>query len=182
MADDGEQREGPSKGSFVVGLLRDWGIALVVVVLVFALWNQLASTASAPSLGEAQDFVLPDLGGDAVTLSKLEQDVVVLNFWFTSCPPCRAEIPELARFHTEHPEIGLYGVSTDRGMAPGKLKAISGKLGINYPVLHDTTTEVAQRYGVSVFPTTLIIHDGQIVDAKVGAVDKHTLEEMVDLH
>ncbi len=179
MSEPSAPSPAPKPGSFALGLLRDWGIALVVVLGVFAVWNTLAPTAAAPAIGEAKDFVLPDLSGTAVTLSELPQDVVILNFWFTTCPPCRAEIPELARFHTAHPEVGLYGLSTDRGMAPGRLKATSAKLGINYPVLHDTTTEVARRYGVTSFPTTVVVHDGQIVDATVGAVTARDLEAMV---
>jgi peroxiredoxin len=43
----------------------------------------------------APDFTLSDLNGKKWTLSKLKGKVVVLNFWFTSCPPCIQEMPKL---------------------------------------------------------------------------------------
>lgn len=164
--------------SFLLGLLRDWGVALAVVLLIFAGYN-LIFAPKPPALGPAPDFVLQDLDGKSVTLSQVDDNVVILNFWFTTCPPCRAEIPELSQFHAEHPDIPMYGVSTDVNLRTSQLKAASQRLGVRYPVLHDMRAEVAQKYGVNVFPTTLVIRDGQIVSARVGTVDRQMLANMV---
>lgn len=172
----------PKTGTFILGLLRDWGLAAVVVVAAFALYNLLFAP-SPPALGPAPDFTLQDLDGKSVTLSEVDNGVVVLNFWFTTCPPCRAEIPELTKFHQEHPEIPMYGISTDINLRTAQLKSASARLGVGYPVLHDMRAEVAQRYGVNVFPTTLVIRDGQIVSARVGGVDRRILTNMIsDAH
>ena len=173
--------QGPKAPSFLVGLLRDWGIALVVVLVVLLGYNALFPSGP-PSLGPATDFTLDNLEGAEVTLSELDSpsDVIVLNFWFTTCPPCRAEIPELSEFADAHPDIPLYGVSTDLNLRPAQLKAASKRLGIRYPVLHDVRAQVSRRYGVNQFPTTLVIRDMQIVQARVGAVDRKTLEAMVE--
>lgn len=161
-----------------MGLLRDWGLALVVVVGIFVGYEVLFAP-SAPSLGDAQDFTLTDLEGRDVQLSSVSEDVVVLNFWFTSCPPCRAEIPELTAFAAHHPDVGVYGISTDLGMPLKRLARESAALGIDYPVLHDVKGDVARAYGVSVFPTTVVVRDMQIVKARVGAVDHALLESMI---
>lgn len=176
MSEPDEPRS--SSPSFLAGLLRDWGLALVVVVAVFVTYN-LFFAPKPPGLGPAPDFTLPTPDGQAVTLSALEQEVVVLNFWFTTCPPCRAEIPELSAWSREHPDTPLYGVSTDVGMAPGRLKREAERLGVTYPVLHDARAEVASTYGIDVFPTTLVLRDGQIVNARIGAVSRETLDAMV---
>lgn len=178
MAETEAPAEAPKPPSFLAGLLRDWGLALVVVVLVFAGYN-LFFAPKPPALGPAADFTLSTPAGEAVTLSRIEADVVVLNFWFTTCPPCRAEIPELSAWAARNPQIPLYGVSTDVGMPPGKLQREAERLGIRYPVLHDVRAEVAGRYGVDVFPTTLVLKDGRIVSARVGAVNGQVLDEMV---
>ncbi|MEN0065255.1 MAG: TlpA disulfide reductase family protein [Myxococcota bacterium] len=175
MADATETRE--TTGSFVVTLLRDWGLALGVVLAVVVVF-QLMFPPSVPSLGHAPDFTLPDLSGEPVTLSQLDDDVVILNFWFTDCPPCRAEIPELSAFAAEHPDVPIYGLSTDR-MTPGRLKIAAKRLGIAYPVLHDARAEVARSYQVSAFPTTLVVKNQEIVQARVGGVNRHMLEHMV---
>ena len=168
----------PTPPSFLAGLLRDWGLALAVVVLVFAGYNLLFAPKP-PALGPAEDFTLQTPAGETVTLSRIDADVVVLNFWFTTCPPCRAEIPELSAWSAAHPETPLYGVSTDVGMPPGRLQREAERLGVRYPVLHDARAEVAGRYGIDVFPTTLVVRDGQIVSARVGAVTGEVLDQMV---
>lgn len=176
---EGPRLPAPSAGSFVAGLVRDWGIAILVVVVVVLGYGAL-SRPSPPALGPAPAFVLTDLDGAKVALPDVPGDVVILNFWFTTCPPCRAEIPELSKFHDSHPDVPMYGVSTDVGMPTGRLKAQSERLGITYPVLHDARAEVAALYGVSSFPTTLIIRGGNVVGARVGAVDGTTLAQMVE--
>ena len=168
----------PRPASFLRGLLRDWGIALAVVVLVFAAYNLLFAPKP-PALGPAPDFTLRTPTGEVVTLSQVRAEVVVLNFWFTTCPPCRAEIPELSAWSQANPDVPLYGVSTDVGMPPGRLQKEAERLGVRYPVLHDVRAEVAGKYGVDVFPTTLVLRDGQIVQARVGQVNAETLDAMV---
>lgn len=177
VRDPATDKPEPRREPFLVGLLRDWGLALGAV-LGFMVVVQLIFPEKIPSLGPAPDFTLPDLAGDAVTLSEHDHDVVVLNFWFTNCPPCRAEIPELSAFAKAHPDIPIYGLSTDQ-MSPGRLKIAARQLGIEYPVLHDARAMVARDYQVTAFPTTLVVRDMQIVQARVGGVDQHTLEQMV---
>lgn len=159
-------------------MFRDWGIALgLAAVLLVGL--RVFPLMYEPPLGEAKDFSLPSLTGAPITLSELDNDVVVLNFWFTSCPPCRKEIPELSAFQRENPDIALIGVSTDIGMPLGTLAVLSERLGVDYPVAHDARAITAERYGVSTFPTTLILRDMDVVDAHVGVLDRRRLETMI---
>lgn len=170
----------PSRGAFLLGLLRDWGFAIVVVLVALATWNLLFG-ARPPPLGPAPDFVLRDLDGRDVELSAIggASDLVVLNFWFTACRPCRTEIPELTKFHVAHPEVPLYGVSTDTNLPLAALKHASERLGIRYPVLHDARGQVASAYGVQVFPTTVVLREGRIVQAHVGVLNHRGLEQLV---
>lgn len=169
--------ETQSSSSFIVGLVRDWAIALGVVVVLLFGYN-LLFRPQAPGPGNAPDFTLADLDGNAVALSD-QAGVVVLNFWFTSCPPCRAEIPELSRFHEANPSVPMYGVSNDIGMPTERLRSLSERLGIRYPVLHDVRGVVAGQFGIDSFPTTVIIKDGQIINARVGMVDQQWLEAAI---
>jgi thiol-disulfide isomerase/thioredoxin len=171
----------PSRGAFLAGLVRDWGISIAVVLVLVAGYNFFFG-ARPPPLGPAHDFTLSDLDGRPVALSSLAgaDDLVVLNFWFTNCPPCRAEIPELSRWHAEHPDVPLVGISTDVGMPIGRLRAESGRLGITYPVLHDVQADVTRKYGVQVFPTTLVLRNGEVVRARVGALNGKTLDTLLE--
>jgi len=170
----------PSRGAFLFGLLRDWGFAIVVVLFALATYNLLFG-ARPPPLGPAPHFVLSDLDGRDVELSAIggADGLVVLNFWFTACRPCRTEIPELTKFHVAHPEVPLYGVSTDVNLPIATLKHASERLGIRYPVLHDAKGEVAGAYGVDVFPTTVVLRAGKVVKAHVGVLNQYGLEQLV---
>jgi peroxiredoxin len=161
-----------------MGLLRDWGLAFAIVVVVFGVWNFIFAPSPVDT-GPAPAFTLTNLDGAEVTLAEQQAEVIVLNFWFTSCAPCRAEIPELARWHDDHPDVAMYGISTDAGMPTPKLKAISRKLGINYPVLHDKYASVARDYGVAVFPTTFVIKGGKIGAVRIGVLNTEILDQMV---
>lgn len=170
--------ETPASGSFLLGLLRDWGIAVIVVVLVMVGFNAFFGPGK-PTSGPAPDFALQDLNGETWTLSEMDERVVVLNFWFTDCPPCRREIPDLIRWQTENPDIPLLGIHTDPRKPPGVIKRVSEQMGINYTVLDDRKAEAAKAYNVTNFPTTIVLVDGAVVDAKIGLLDHAKLERMV---
>lgn len=157
------------------GFLRDGLLALAIAFIAWFLWMQVVAPRPRAS-GPAPDFTLSTPAGESVTLSSL-QGTVVLNFWFTSCPPCRREIPELSAFHGAHPEVPIYGVSVDR-MESRRLGLLARKLGITYPVLHDADSAVAGAYDVTLFPTTVVVRDGEIVEVAMGEVTRERLEHM----
>ena len=63
----------------------------------------------------APDFALNDLNGRAVRLSDLRGKVVIVDFWASWCPPCKAEIPHFTNLYREYKERGfeIVGVSVD---------------------------------------------------------------------
>ena len=163
---------------YLVDLARDWGIALVVVVAAFFTW-QFISSPPVPTVGPAPDFELSDLEGGSVKLSDYGDQLVVLNFWFTDCMPCRREIPELQAFAMANPDVPVIGISTDR-MDPAILRTRSRQLGVGYRVAHDRYGQVAGTYGVNVFPTTMIVREGEIRNIRIGELDRALLASMVE--
>jgi len=161
-----------------VGLAKDWGLAIGLVLAAFLIWSYFM-TPRPVSEGPAPDFSLASTTGDEVQLSAFDADeVVVLNFWFTTCGPCRREIPELARFHTSNPDVPLLGISVD-ALPTAQLAGRSKKLGINYPVLHDMDSRVAGDFGVRIFPTPVLVRGGEVISSRIGEVDERRLTQMV---
>jgi thiol-disulfide isomerase/thioredoxin len=132
----------------------------------------LAAGTDAPSLR------LTSLDGETVDLATLRGRVVVLNFFATWCPPCRAEIPDLSRFQREHPEVVVVGVATESGDAAA-LRAFAAERAIAYRVVLGDDG-VLGRYGVSVLPTTYVLdREGRVGPSFVGAVSRWRLTRAV---
>ena len=131
---------------------------------------------------EQRDFTLETLGGQTVSLSDYKGKVIVLNFFATWCPPCKAEMPHLQAFHEQAPEdIVLLGVNlTKRDDGIQVLEQFLHDYEVTYPVLLDKQDEVGDLYGVLSIPTTYIVdQQGRLVERIVGPVDEVGLETII---
>jgi len=123
----------------------------------------------------APDFNLKDLGGTEVTLGQYRGKVVLLDFWATWCPPCRAAIPELIDLQHKYKKEGLVimGISMDdpRRVNDDKLSAFVEKIKINYLVLRFNNNLIENYFGnrAPSLPTIYVIdREGQVRDKIVG--------------
>ena len=168
-----------------------WSLLIVVLAVVGLAWvwvNRVpgagAATAGAlppaPAVDHpAPDFTLTTVTGETVKLSELRGTPVVLNFWATWCPPCRAELPELqAASQRLAGQVAIIGV--DQAEAPADVKAFAAKLGLTYPLPLDTNADASRRYAVRSLPTTFFIdRTGTIRQIQVGALTEATLAQMM---
>ncbi len=156
---------------------------ILLLVLIFISLSFFACTksdtgsgkpSSAQTAGIAPDFVLKDIEGKDIQLSRYKGKIVVLEFWATWCPPCKATIPELIALQKKYAEKGLVvlGISIDEGdNLPSKLSAFSKENKINYPILIGSE-EVSRSYEVMSIPVTVLIgRDGRIIASYKGYVD-----------
>ena len=155
--------------------LKDWGLSIGVGVGVFYL-TQLGTQPV--TSGAAPDFALADVAGGTLSLSAHRGSPVVINFWGSWCPPCRAEIPEFAAWHKENPDVPLIGIAVRSGQA-STVAQKAKSLGINYPVAV-ADDQVVDAYRVSVFPTTIVVDaEGNISGAVSGAIGRKELDRLV---
>jgi len=163
-----------SHSNYWKDLGKDWGLSFGVLIGVFVLWGQCTSP-SYPQ-GPAPELDLVTLDGEPISLAAMKDELVFLNFWFTSCGPCRHEIPAFSSFQEEHPDVRVIGVSIDQRMSGDQLAAASKRLGVRYAVAHDARQRVADAYKVSLYPTTFLIVGGEIARARRGPMTGRDLE------
>jgi peroxiredoxin len=118
----------------------------------------------------APDFSLPDSHGDIQRLSAFRGRVVLLNFWATWCPPCRADMPTLENFYQAHRDRGLtvLAVSSDQ-QGRAVVAPFLMEYGLSFTALLDLAGEVTRMYGVSSLPTTYLLdRQGRLVTVAIG--------------
>lgn len=134
-----------------------------------------------PTIAAAPSWTLKDVNGIAVRSDQFKGKVVVVDFWATWCPPCRAEIPGYVDLVKKYGKDGLVivGVSMDEA-GPSVVKEFNEKFGVNYSMVMGDDTVVAAFGGVEALPTTFLIdRNGQIRDRKVGAEPTEDYERKI---
>ncbi|HEY6011119.1 MAG TPA: TlpA disulfide reductase family protein [Nitrospirota bacterium] len=152
----------------------------IILVLVIAALIECTSNnnKSGHSTSTTTDFTLEDINGHPVSLSDYKGKVVVLEFWATWCPPCRASVPGLIKLNTAYKDKGLVvlAVSMDEG-GWDDVKSFVRQNGINYSVLKGTE-DVAVQYQVRTIPMLLVLNkEGKISKQYLGFGNDEELEK-----
>lgn len=128
---------------------------------------------------------MPALEGATLTGETLAPEdyagrVVVVNFWATSCAPCRRELPVLSAAHSRSGEDGAFVIGINYREGEGAARDYLDELGVRYPSLSDPTGDLAYRFGVSGLPTTLVIDErGRLRFRVAGEIDASTLDDLL---
>ena len=141
----------------------------IVGIITLALLAGCTSKKKEGATSAAPDFTLQDISGKKVRLADLKGKVVMLEFWATWCPPCRAEIPAIERLHTQYGGKGLtiLAIALDEG-GWDEVKAFVAERKISYPVLKGTE-DVSTDYKIRLIPETVLIDkEGNIKKQYMG--------------
>jgi thiol-disulfide isomerase/thioredoxin len=99
----------------------------------------------------------PDLQGKVWNLAELRGRVVLLNFWATWCPPCRAEMPSLQQLAEIYGPEQLVVLAVNVGEGPRRIRQYLQSTGLSLNVLLDPQMEISRAWGASALPTTYLI-------------------------
>jgi thiol-disulfide isomerase/thioredoxin len=140
-----------------------------------------SAVVSAQEQLPAPEVVLRDVNGRTVRLSDFKGKVVLLNFWATWCPPCKAEIPDLVKWQTKYQSKGLQAVGityppTDRRAVRSFMRTLK----MNYPVLLGRQETKALFDPDETLPLSVVIdREGNVRDKIRGILLPEEFEEKV---
>ena len=144
-----------------------------------------ADTTPEQNPNQALDFTVQDWEGNMVKLSDFFGKPIVLNFWASWCPPCKAELPDFddACKKYDGEVVFLMVNMTDNQMETVEVaKDFIKTYGYDFPVYFDVDYEAAMVYGVRSIPQTYFINaEGEAVATATGMISAAQLEQGIGM-
>lgn len=141
----------------------------------------LAQGAGSGRSYPAPDFTFTLFDGQEQTLSDLRGKAVVLNFWASWCPPCRAEARGMERVWQTYQEKGVVFLGVNIQDSEKNARAFLKEFGVTYPNGQDTTGEIAASYGITGIPETFFItKEGKVSRRWIGAIGESQLAAFIE--
>jgi thiol-disulfide isomerase/thioredoxin len=130
---------------------------------------------------KAPQFELRDVNGRTVRLNNYRGKVILINFWATWCPPCRAEMPELVRLQREYARQGLQIIGiTYPPERKTRVRRFARSLKVNYPIILGTR-QIKARFSLDeTLPLTVVMdRDGKVNDMISGILLREEFDEKI---
>jgi len=128
---------------------------------------------------QAPNFQVMDLNGNQVSLTDYRGKKVLLNFWASWCPPCKAEMPHMEELYKEYKEEGFVILALNMTNTEDSLEDVTSfarEQKLTFPILLDEKGEVSAKYEILAYPTSYFIDSTGVIRNKVtGALDKENL-------
>ncbi len=142
------------------------------------------SDSSTADTFAAMDFTVYDIDGTPVSLSEFYGRPILINFWATWCPPCKAELPDFDRVYSDYGADVVFMMVNMTDGSRDTVESASAFVednGYSFPVYFDSDLDAAYTYGASSIPMTVLIGaDANIVGAQVGVLTEEQLRIILD--
>jgi len=123
------------------------------------------------------EVVLFDVDDNEVATADLIGEPLVVNLWYSTCPPCAKELPDFAEVDAETDDARFIGVNTLDSVEV--MERFAGERGVEYDLFRDELTELADAIGATAMPITLFVtSDGTIVE-QTGPLDADELRDKI---
>lgn len=165
-----------------------WGVAALGAALLLVSLRALPGLAGGsaadgvPRVGTpAPSLKVKTLDGPKLSLADLRGKVVLVNFWATWCPPCRAEMPGFESVWREKQKDGFVVLGLSAGDdGPGEVAAFLSERGITYPVGLASPSSKRAFGGVNALPASFLVDKRGVVRRTVtGVFDERLLRQDV---
>lgn len=151
---------------------------LLILALSFVSCSSETDEHGEVSYEYARNFLVLDQDGNTVTLSQFIGKPIVINFWASWCPPCKAELPDFEKAYKEYGDVVFLMVNLTDGSREtvDSAKDFISQNGYTFPVYFDTEFSASYAYSLSSIPVTCFIdEEGNLVTSRVGMIDYDTL-------
>lgn len=125
----------------------------------------------------APQFSISD-GSKSADLSKLRGQIVLLNFWATSCAPCIEELPTLMELHRRMPQVAVVAISIDED--PEKYQHFLTKNHVDLLTIRDPSQRINGMYGTVQIPETYVIDRQGMLRRKFVSAQNWTSPEIME--
>ena len=159
------------------------GIGALIAFGLFQLQNNPGNSPSTGDMEPAPDFTAPLYSGGSgdFTLSDHLGSPVVVNFWGSWCPPCRAEFPALQAVADEYKDRGLIVFGVDVQDTEENARAFLEEQDTTFLTGPDLTGQISLDYQVLSMPTTYFVtRDGKILRSWAGQIDEARLTTFIE--
>ncbi|MDV2683080.1 redoxin domain-containing protein [Alkalihalophilus lindianensis] len=164
---------------------------VLFIVAGFLLWGIVDSVTSETSVTDeanqleqtdlAPNFTLDSLTGERMSLTDFKGTPVMINFWASWCPPCRAEMPDMESFYQEADVVILAVNQTGSESSVQAVESFTEELGLTFPILLDEKGEAAALYNVQPLPTSVFVNrEGEVHHVQVGAMNKEMMRRVLE--
>lgn len=118
------------------------------------------------------------VNGDAFTTADLVGRPLIINFWYSTCAPCKKELPAFAQAHAKFGDRVRF-VGIDSLPPSAQEEAFARDKGVQYELLYDTDGKLSSAIGVAAWPQTLFINAQGTIVEQTGELTAHKLEELI---
>jgi cytochrome c biogenesis protein CcmG/thiol:disulfide interchange protein DsbE len=165
------------------------GVMLLLPLIVFSL-TAVSGEQRAPVVGQtAPQIAAVAVDGSPIDLDALRGNVVLINFWATWCPPCRAEMPAIEAAYQAYAAQGFEVIAVTNDQNPELVPLFLREFGLTFPAVLDRDNAINAAYRVNGLPTSLFIdrsgtvravHHGQMTQQQIEADLLPLLAEAAD--
>ena len=149
---------------------------LCLSVLTFSCTKESPQEGGGEGNQIAPNFKLKQIDGESISLKKYRGKYVLLNFWATWCHPCISEMPLFQKEYQKWLPGDLVFLAINAGENANTVRGFMQRYSYTFPVLLDENNEMAVKYHLKFFPTTILIDkNGTIIKKHIGALEDEAM-------